>query len=56
VKIWLNGTLVEDRWTRRNSSIDDDIVPLQLVAGKNRILIKIQNVSGGWSFAARIRR
>ncbi len=56
VKVWLNGTLVVDRWTRRMSRIDDDIVPLQLVAGKNRLLIKIQNATGDWSFLARLRR
>ena len=56
VKVWLNGVLVVDRWTRRMSRIDDDIVPLQLVAGKNRILIKIQNATGDWSFLARLRR
>ena len=56
VKIWLNGTLISDHWTRRDSRIDDDIIPLQLEAGKNRILIKIQNVNGDWSFLARLRR
>ncbi len=55
LRIWLNGELVHDRWMRRISKIDDDIVPLKLKAGPNRILIKIQNATGDWSFMARMR-
>jgi hypothetical protein len=55
LKIWLNGELVHDRWIRRISRIDDDIVPLHLKAGKNRLLIKIQNAKGDWSFITRLR-
>lgn len=55
IKIWLNGELVNDRWARRGSRIDDDIVPLRLKAGKNRLLIKIQNITGHWSFITRLR-
>ncbi len=55
VKIWLNGQLVSDRWIRRMSRLDDDVVPLRLKKGKNRLLIKIQNATGGWSFIARLR-
>ena len=55
LKIWHNGTLVHDRWVRRLSHIDDDIVPLKLKAGKNQLLIKIQNASGAWSFVTRLR-
>jgi hypothetical protein len=55
VKTWLNGQLVNDRWIRRMSRIDDDVVPLRLKKGKNRLLIKIQNATGGGSFIARIR-
>jgi len=56
IKIWLNGTLIHDRWIQRTSKIDEDLVPMQLLAGKNRILIKIQNMKGDWSFFLRIRR
>ena len=55
VKIWLNGQLVNDRWIRRMSRIDDDIVPLRLKKGKNQLLIKIQNATGDCSFIARLR-
>lgn len=56
LKIWLNGQLVHDRWIRRISLLDDDIVPLHLRAGKNHLLLKIQNAIGDWNFVARLRR
>ncbi len=55
VKIWLNGQLGSDRWIRRMSRLDDDVVPLRLKKGKNQLLIKIQNATGDWSFIARLR-
>jgi len=55
LRIWVNGEPVNDRWTQRTSRLDDDVVPLRLKAGKNQILIKIQNVRGRWSFTARLR-
>lgn len=54
-KIWFNGDLVHDRWARHSSRIDDDIVPLRLKAGKNHLLIKIQNITDAWSFITRLR-
>ena len=55
VKVWLNGELIHDKWVARQSRIDDDIIPLSLKQGRNRILLKIQNVKAGWSFLYRIR-
>ncbi len=55
LRIWVNGEPVNDRWVQRTSRLDDDVVPLRLKAGKNQILIKIQNVRGRWSFTARLR-
>lgn len=55
VKVWHNGRLVDDQWIRRQSRIDDDIVPLHLKKGKNQLLIKIQNATGDWSFLCRLR-
>ncbi|HEX2862150.1 MAG TPA: hypothetical protein VHN79_10945 [Lacunisphaera sp.] len=55
VKIWLNGALVHDKWIRRPSRVDDDVVPLQLKKGANRMLIKIQNATIDWSFIYRLR-
>jgi hypothetical protein len=55
VKIWLNGELVHDKWIRRPSRVDDDVVPLKLKKGVNRMLIKIQNATIDWSFIYRLR-
>ncbi len=55
VKIWHNGVLVADKWSRRLSRIDEDIIPLRLKAGSNRLLIKIQNATGDWSLIGRLR-
>jgi hypothetical protein len=55
VKIWLNGELVHDKWVRRPSRIDDDVVPLRLRQGANQILIKIQNATIHWSYIYRLR-
>lgn len=55
LKIWHNGELAHDKWIRRNSLIDDDIVPLNLTAGRNTLLVKIQNAWGDWSFISRLR-
>jgi hypothetical protein len=55
LKIWHNGEPVHENWIRRISRIDDDIVPIKLTAGRNQLLIKIQNVRGEWSFISRLR-
>jgi len=55
VKVWLNGQLIHDKWIRRISRVDDDALKLHLKKGPNRILIKIQNVTGDWSFRYRLR-
>jgi hypothetical protein len=55
LKVWLNGELVNDRWQHRVSHLDDDVVPLKLKAGPNRILLKVQNKTRDWSFIARLR-
>lgn len=55
VKIWVNDTLVNDKWIKQQSRFDDDVLPVHLRKGKNRILIKIQNIAGEWSFICRLR-
>jgi CubicO group peptidase (beta-lactamase class C family) len=54
VKVWLNGELVHEKWVRRGVAADDDVVSIKLRSGKNRLLLKIQNRSGGWGFACRL--
>jgi CubicO group peptidase (beta-lactamase class C family) len=54
VKVWLNGKLVHENWSARPCTPDDDIVPVEFDAGKNRLLLKVQNIRGDWSFACRL--
>ncbi len=54
IKIWHNGTLVHDNWIPRGVVKDNDFVPLRLVRGSNQILLKVQDMNGGWGFAARL--
>jgi len=53
VKVWLNGKLIHDHWVGRAAQPDQDIVPAEFERGKNRLLLKIQNMQGDWSFACR---
>jgi len=55
LKVWVNGELVNDKWVRRTSRLDDEVVPVRLRRGRNAILIKIQNAMGLWSFTCRLR-
>lgn len=54
VRVWLNGKLVHDNWVPRAVKKDNDLVPLKLVKGSNQILLKVQDIEGGWSFIARL--
>lgn len=54
VRVWLNGDLIHEKWSSRGVQLDEDIVPVHLKAGKNRLLLKVQNISGPWGFACRL--
>ncbi|MDO9255614.1 MAG: serine hydrolase [Bacteroidales bacterium] len=53
IKLFLNGALVHANWIGRATTPDDDIVILDLKKGSNQVLVKIQNMEYGWSFAMR---
>ena len=54
VKVWHNGKLVHNNWIPRPTNKDEDLVPLHLVKGSNQLLLKVQDMTGGWSFVARL--
>jgi hypothetical protein len=54
VKVFLNGTEIHRVLTVRAAEPDQDNVPLRLVKGWNRLLLKIENNFGGYNFYARI--
>ncbi|MEO6453952.1 MAG: serine hydrolase [Ginsengibacter sp.] len=54
IKIWLNGKPVQDNWIPRGVNKDEDFVPLKLIKGSNQVLLKVQDMRGGWGFVARL--
>jgi CubicO group peptidase (beta-lactamase class C family) len=54
IKVWHNGKLVHDNWIPRAVQKDNDLVPLKLVKGSNQLLLKVQDINGGWAFTARM--
>ena len=54
VKVWLNGKLIDENWAARACQTDDDCVPVEFQRGKNRLLLKVQNIQQDWSFICRL--
>ncbi len=54
VKVWLNSKMVHRVLRLRALSLDEDGVELNMNAGENRLLLKIQQSKGGWGFAVRM--
>jgi hypothetical protein len=54
IACWVNGERIHLKDTDRSLTVDEDSVPAKLVAGRNRILLKVRNSGGDWSFAFRI--
>lgn len=50
IKIWLNGQVVHENEIGRGFSPRTDKVVVQLKAGTNRIICKIDNYTAGWAF------
>jgi hypothetical protein len=53
-KVWLNDEEVWVRNLRRSAAFDNDIIPVELVAGTNTVLIKVCQIIGDWGFYFRI--
>jgi len=54
VKVWLNGQLVHENWVGRDAEPDSDLVRVDFKAGKNHLLMKVQNGQGLWGYACRL--
>ena len=54
VKVWLNGELIHENWTGRDLQEDNDLVRVQFQAGRNQILLKVQNHQDSWGFSCRL--
>ncbi len=54
LKVWLNGKLVHYCSQPRAAGPDDDLTPVSLQKGENRLLAKVDQIGGGWWLYARI--
>lgn len=50
IRVWLNGSEVHGNNVRRPVAADQDKISVNLVAGKNDLLLKIVNYGGGYGF------
>jgi CubicO group peptidase (beta-lactamase class C family) len=53
VRVTLNGNVVHKKFVARGVIKDDDVIPVQLKKGTNRLVIQVQDIEGGWAFTAR---
>ena len=53
-RLWINGVEVWDYPGARGIALDNDLIPVLLKKGKNKILLKIEERGNYWGFCARI--
>ncbi len=53
VRAWLEGAVVLDIETCQGTNIDQFQVPVTLLAGWNRLTVKVRDQGGGWGLAVR---
>lgn len=53
IKIWLNHELVHDNHVGRAIAKDEDLVSVGFKKGRNKLLVKVDQGSGGWGFCLR---
>ncbi len=53
-KVWLNGKCVHEYQGRRGVVADQDRIVLDLKAGWNTLLVKVEQYTGGWGLVARL--
>jgi C-terminal processing protease CtpA/Prc len=54
VRVWLNGEPIHENWTDRSAREDDDLLFVKFRAGRNQLLLKVQNGRESWGFACRL--
>ncbi len=54
IHIYVNGKRIWDRHVHRELTAREDVVPLRLEAGVNRILLRLDQRIGNWAFTAEI--
>lgn len=56
IKIWLNGKQIHAHDSQRAHTVGSDCINIHLMAGVNRILVKIVNYAAGWGFSVIVPR
>ncbi len=54
VKVWVNGQLVHANPVRRPLTVDEDRFDIELKAGANRLLVKVEQGAVDWSLCLRV--
>jgi len=54
-RVWLNGEQVWDYSAGRGLKPDQDLIPVMLKKGKNRLLLKIEERGNSWQFCVRLQ-
>ncbi|MBI2297525.1 MAG: ThuA domain-containing protein [Armatimonadetes bacterium] len=54
VRMWLNGKELLSKDVDRSLTRDEDKVPVHLLAGDNKLLVKVLQQGGDWSLAVRL--
>lgn len=54
-KIWLNGELIYSKHVGRSEVPNQDKIPVTLRAGKNTVLVKVENWGRNWAFYLSLR-
>lgn len=56
IKVWLNGELVLSKFVSRGVAKDQEKLTLNLRKGRNRLLVKITNGTGGYGYYFKTKR
>lgn len=54
MRLWVNGKLVYDNLCVRGLFEDDDLIAVEVPAGDNAILVKVEQVADYWAFCLRV--
>jgi hypothetical protein len=50
VKLWVNGNLILNKKTSRKAEPNQEVLTVPLIKGENTVLVKIDQLGGGWGF------
>jgi hypothetical protein len=55
IRLWLNGELLQSLHVRRAPDPNQNTTPIALKAGWNRLLVKVDQMTGSWGFYMRLK-